>query len=251
MTAKLHEVLAVEADKKGVADRISGETLLNFRSKHQLFLGAVKKLSMDVAGQESVEKAGSELQEITTTVPARLAYTTEALANWLDVVGQKESTNQLAMADIVIDGETVAQNLPATFLLGLETKLKNIRDIYDAIPTLTPGTIWLPDGNEPNIFRGQEPEVRAKTQKTFQVLELSPATKEHKAQVKEYSEEVVVGKFTTHYSSGMISAHRKSELLGRLDKLVQAVKQARQRANNIDVAPFSVGDDLFKYINGE
>ncbi|MBV1952734.1 MAG: hypothetical protein KUG64_11145 [Cycloclasticus sp.] len=247
--SKLHEVLAVEADKKGVADRISAETLQNFRSKHQLFMGNSKKLQMDVAGQESLEKSGSELQEITTTVPDRLNYTTEALTSWLDVVGQKEATNQEAVGDIIIDGVTIANNVPATFLLGLETKLKAIRGLYEAIPTLTAGTIWIPDGTEPNVFRGQEPEIRAKTQKKMQVLTLAPATKEHPAQVKEYNEEVVVGKFTTHFSSGMISSHRKSELLGRVDKLIQATKQARQRANNIDVVDFKIGDDLFGFIN--
>jgi hypothetical protein len=39
-------------------------------------------------------------------------------------------------------------------------------------------------------------------------------------------------------------------MLGRLDTLIQAVKKARQRANNVDVVKTTAADQFFKYILG-
>ena len=250
--SKLHEVLAVEADKAGIAKRIMDETRGVFQSKHQLFLGAVKTLKMDNDGFDSLEAASSEKQLITTTVPDRLNYTAKAISDWLDVVSQKEHTNQTAAkADLVIGGVVLLTNVPATLLLGLEKKLKLVREIYNTIPTLAQGTDWEDDSsNIPHTFKAGRDEVRAKTQKTNKSRVMYEATKEHPAQIEKWSEETVVGNYTTKYTSGMISSARKMELLSRVDDVIQAVKQARQRANNCQVVKnCNIGTILFNYIN--
>ena len=48
----------------------------------------------------------------------------------------------------------------------------------------------------------------------------------------------------------MISSAAKSDILGRLDKVIQASKKARQRANNIEANKLSFAKGLFDYING-
>ena len=249
---KLHEVLAVEADKQGVAKRLTDESRFIFKSKHQLFLGATKILTMDDAGHESLEDSSKENQDLTTTVPARLEYTAQAIASWLDVVAQKEYTNQTsAKADLVIDGEVLLSDVPATFLLGLESKLKNIREMYNEIPTLAQGTVWLTDETAlPNSYRAEHEDIKSKTKKVPKSRVMYEATKEHPAQIEKWNEEVVVGKYTTQYRSGMISSTRKMQLLGQIDTLIQATKQARQRANNVDVfTDCKVGKTLFDFIN--
>ena len=41
-------------------------------------------------------------------------------------------------------------------------------------------------------------------------------------------------------------------MLGRLDRLISAVKQARQRANGVEVnKALKIGDVLMVYINGD
>jgi len=250
--SKLHEVLAVEADKQGIARRLTDESRTIFKNKHQLFLGATKMLKMDDAGHESLEESSKENQDLTTTVPARLVYTGNAIAAWLDVVAQKEYTNQnSAKADLVIDGQVLLTDVPATFLLGLETKLKGIREMYNDIPTLASGTVWLKDENGlPDSYRAETTDIKAKTKKTVMFRILDKATKEHPAQIEKWNEEVVVGKYTTQFRSGMISSSRKMQLLGQIDALIQATKQARQRANNVEVFKnCKVGKTLFDFIN--
>lgn len=251
---KLHEILAVEPDKEGIAKRMIDETKDVFKNKHHIFSGLTKSLKMDTSdeGNSSLEEASAEIIEVTTTVPERLAYTENSISEWLDVVLTKEAGNQGdAKADILVDGQTIAEGLPATFLLGLEKKLKHIRDIYDNIPTLPPSVVWEEDANaEENIYRSRNDDIKTKTQKRPQFRVLYDATPEHPAQVEKWMEEIVVGRYTTTQQSGMLPAHKKASMMSRLDKLIQAVKQARMRANSVEVNNLKVGSKLFDYING-
>lgn len=247
---RLYETLAVEADKKGIATRILEESTRVFKDKHNLFQGGTKTLSMLEEGQSALEDANSEIKEVSTTVGERLDYTVGPVSDWLDVTLQKEATNQIAVADLVVDGEVLAENLPATFLLGLEDKLKGIRKMYNEVPTLSPTIIWEDNVNgKANTFRSKNLEVKTKTQKVPKShIEVAP-TEFHPAQISRWNEEVVVGKYETSHLSGMVSSERKMQLLGRVDKLIQATKQARMRANGVEVIKSRVGADLFKYIN--
>lgn len=252
---KLHEVLAVEGDREGIASKIMQETSQVFKNKHNLFTGGEKTLEM--LGERTdevsaVEKAAGESQRIQTTVVERLAYTEDAVVNWLDTVFQKEVTNQtVARADLIVDGETLASDVPATFLLGLENKLKSLRSIYFQIPTLTPEITWEADANAgDNIYRSKDVDIRSKTAKQIKSRVLYDATKEHPAQIEKWTEDSVVGHFKTSVTSSMMPAADKAALLGRIDKLIQATKQARMRANNVEASAGKIAGSLFKYING-
>jgi len=247
MGNKLHELLAVEADLEGAAKKILAESIKTFKDKPGFFTGMVRELKMFEEGEE---KPPVERQEITTTVVAKLDYTKKPVIRWLDAVAQKERTNQDAKADLVVDGAVIAKEVPATLLLALESRLKLVKAVYDAIPTLAPGKKWeLDESQGPNVYRDVHPEEKYKTKKTFEHKVLYNATKEHPAQIERWEETKNVGKYVQSVWSGMISPAQKSRLLGRIDKLLEEVKKARQRANNTDVVKMHVGKLLFDYIH--
>ena len=167
------------------------------------------------------------------------------------MVLQKEATNQKAVADLVVDGEILATAVPATFLLGLENKVKRMRDMYLHIPTLQPGVRWeeAPSEGE-DVFASAEPLERFITQKQTKSTVLYEATKEHPAQIDKWSEDVKVGRYKIRTTTGIITTARKAEILDRLDKLVQGAKAARMRANATEVESLKVGRTLVDYING-
>jgi len=74
------------------------------------------------------------------------------------------------------------------------------------------------------------------------------ATDKHPAQVEVYYEDVVVGYWRTVKFSGALPASRVKELLDRVDKLQQAVKFAREEANNSEVTDQHIGDRFFAYL---
>ena len=158
----------------------------------------------------------------------------------------QELANTEAKADIELDGKILAASVPATMLLHLEGKLKALRELYLAIPTLPPGESW--ERNEVGNH-----EVTTKTVRTQKVLKnhvQAPATERHPAQVQTYSEDVRVGLAVTVKETSVLSVKDKSDLLARLDRLAVAVKQARQRANMTEVPKADIGKKLFAFIHG-
>lgn len=245
---KLHEILAVEADREGLFRSLLAETAVVFSKKQNIFQGAIRELKFN-EGEDGLDT--TEHLKIETTVGDKLEYLSKAVINYLDVVLQKDKANQAAVADIEIDGEVIATGLPAVNLLGLEAKLKKIREVYMSIPTLQVGVAWEKDENlGKGVFRNKHAEIKAKTAKRIRSAVLYEATKEHPAQIDKWNEDVPVGKITTQNFSGMLSSKAKSEILGRLDKLIQSVKQARMRANMVEVQDARIGAELVSFIHG-
>lgn len=252
--SKLHEILAVEGSKEGYFKDALVEMTNLFKNKLNHFNGFNKILTLH--GEETPEKTAKELSEtenqtLTTTVQAELNYLADVVANYVDVLYQKDDANQRAFADIIIDDKIIAKNVPATTLLSLENKLKQLRPVYDQIPTLQPGTSWqaepsLGDG----VYIDANKQIRTKTKKGFDFKVLTPATDKHPAQIEKWETVEDVGFTTLTRWTGMISVAEKVEILKRFDKLSQAVKQARQRANEVEVNKVNIGRSLFDYING-
>lgn len=250
MAIKLHEILAVEADVENVAKKVTDEAAVTFSKRPQHFLGSVRTLEYFDADTDDHD-ASTERLALTTTVSDKLNYTHKAISKHWDVLYRKDLANQKAVADIVVDGTVLVKDVPAIFLLGLETKLKKLRELYATIPTLQPGIDWEVDPSlGENIHKMSHPEKKMKTSKAFKSQVLYDATKEHPAQIEKWEEVVNVGVFTKEVWSGMVTVLDKSNLLARVDKLLAAVKQARQRANCVEVSQDRIGDTLFRFIEG-
>jgi hypothetical protein len=245
--AQLHEVIAVESDLNATAQKMIDEAIITFTKKPDTYNGSVRSLTM-LDASRSGEDTTVEVP-VGDTVPAKLEYVGNSFSKYIDAVLQKEATNQEAKADLVVEGQTIATQLPATFLLGLENRLKRIRDLYTTAPTLKPGLRWEVDVSMGDEHFRAEDRPTFKTEKTVNSKVLYEATKEHPAQIEKWTEDVNVGRVETTHMSGMISPARKAVLLGRIDTLIRAVKRARMKANQQEVVDRSVGADLWAYIN--
>ena len=69
--------------------------------------------------------------------------------------------------------------------------------------------------------------------------------------VKEVFEDVPVARITKDSYSGMFTSAQKADIIGRLDALLKAVKQARQRANNVEADKSKFGSIITKFLLGE
>jgi len=245
----LHEILAVVGSLDGAKDKIIAEAQNTFTKKPAHFMGWHKKLEMhdEERKQEEIE----ENQAIVTTVMDKLDYMKQSCSRFYDAKLQKETGGQLAKADIIIDDQVLASDVPVYFLLELEKELKQLRAVYDSIPTLAPGVEWKKaEDIGKGIWRAANKLQKTKTEKSIQHKIIVPATKEHPAQIREWNEDKVVGMYITDTWSGMLSPAEKSILLDRFDKLLRAVKKARQRANGTEVPKVTIGSAIFSYIHG-
>jgi hypothetical protein len=246
--AKMHELLAVESSVTANYQRDLDETL-KVLGRPDLFTRQVSKKSF--FAEEDQKLNTTETKEITTSVKERLKWFANIADSFYDVVAQKDLTNQKAVADIVLDdGSVLLSAVPATTLLAMETRLQDWRKVLSATPTLPSGISWEWDANE-GLWKNEEPVVTFQTKKTAKAVVLYEATKEHPAQVKEVFEDVPVARITKDTYNSMLTSAQKAELIGRLDNLLKAVKQARQRANNVEADKTKIGHALSKYLLGD
>lgn len=241
---KLHELLAVEGDLKSRSQQAKSQIIKLSTDGTSRLLGKVITYQLAEGEDERVP----EVTELSTTVQGELSLFLDVFGKWLDVALQKEITNREASADIIVDDKTLFEDLPATALLNLESKLAEIRSVYEAIPTNDSAERWEWDEGREHYISAER--VTYITKKVPKVLVLYEATEEHPAQTESFHEDVRIGTRTTTLHSGMLSPKEKRERLGRIDKLLRAVKQARQRANDIDVKEESIAKMLFDYIEG-
>jgi hypothetical protein len=250
--AKLHEVLAVDKDLEQVVAKVVGEAVVTFTKKVDHFTGHVRTLRMFDEKRKDEEAGQGEVKELTTTIPAKLTYVAEHVIRHYDALAQKEATNQLAKADVKMpDGSLLLKDIPATLLLGLENKLARLREMYDSIPTLQPGVEWAPEPQAAlkGVYKAVHDEVSLKSEKDFNFRILVAPTDKHPAQVEKWNVDKPVGEYTRKRTSGMLTPKQKSDLLGRLDDLISAVKQARSRANVQEVQELAVGKVIFDYLH--
>jgi hypothetical protein len=253
--AKLHEVLAVEADLEGKSKKIVSEAKDTFLKKPHLFQGKVRTLSLfrgdDEITKKAAEAAEAQNQVLATTVHDKLGYIWESIAAHWNAVAQKEYTNQTATADIVVGNRTIAADVPVTFLLSLESKLTALREVYETIPTLEPNIAWT---SAPSLGKNivVAPEVTTlKTQKETDYRVTAPATDKHQALVVQVDKIANVGAYTDTRTSGLVSPAQKSDWLEKIDTLRRAVKQARQRANEAPIVDSQISSAIVSFIHGD
>ena len=256
--AQLHEILAVEGDHEGRTKKLIAETLSTFKNKENLFKGSQRSLVMfgkDEANSlelQAVEQKESKVLPLASTIPENLNYLAAIIGDYYDVVYQKEATNQVSKADLKIQGRILVPDVPVTFLLSLESRLKEVRAVIVEIPTLEPEINWTADAShaKKNVWRSTEKHDLKSVKDTDFRITVQP-TQFHPAQVVTFDTVRNIGQYTDLAWSGKISSADKAQLLTNIDTLISEVKKARQRANSTPLVDNPrIGDVLMKHIFG-
>jgi len=248
---KLHEVLAVETDRRGQAKKIVAEAKHTFDKKETHFREQRRVYRpKDIEGEQLPE----EFTNMVDTVPTKLAWVWKNLARYIDLMLTKETSNTVAKADLVVRGVVLANDVSATALLNLEHQVDMMREVVLSVPTLSPDEKWSKDPNhekQPNVYISV-PRDSKRTIKTIKPIVLYEATKEFAAQVEKMTFDEVVGYWTVTQWSGEISSAEKAEMLERVDDLASSVKKARMRANQVEVIQVKLAEKLLDFVqNGE
>ncbi len=249
----LYELLAVEPEKKANAERARGQTIEAFRASQAHFTGMRRTFKPFAVDEAKGEVAGERLEtetHIVKTVTEELEKTLALSADAFDVAFQVDEANMRARADLVVDGQVLAEALPATYLLQLEKRLRELRLIFKEIPTFDPVRRWSedPGADKKNVLRA-EPVVTIRKQRTRKYNVMHEATKEHPAQIDIVEVDEPVGEIRSYDWTGMISPGRKAALLEQVDRLIEAVKEARARANSVEIDPSQkIAQRLFQHL---
>jgi len=241
---KLNQIIAVE---KGVKSNVTRDVTDSY---HQLQKAALLTgISRTYTPRDDEgDKLPAEYTKVQLDAMDVVRQSAERLTELFDVTATKDATNQVAVADVVVDGKTLLSKVPVTYLLFLEKQLTDFHTLIKKLPVLDGSEDWHRD--EAQGCYATEPVQTTRTKKIPRNHVKAEATEKHPAQVEVYHEDVIVGTWRTVKLSGAVPASTVAALLARIDKLQAAVKFAREEANETTAVEKKVGEAIFQYLLG-
>lgn len=245
---RLNTVVAVET---GTKNRVNEKLTTVYKTiqKADLFTGhhkTYKPRDEDPTSQFG-EKLPDDVKQVQANATKLLKEVAAAQTELYDISFVRDVANAGAKADVVVDGTAILKDVPVTYLLWLAKRFDDLHSEIKKLPVLDPAEQWTYDPNAGMYVT--RPAETIRTKKVTMPLVLYPATEQHPAQVKEVTEDKIAGTWSTIKHSAAIPADRKEQLLGRVEKLQKAVKQAREEANMAEVPKVpSVGDAIFNFV---
>ena len=240
--ARLNQIIAIE---KGVKSRSFQELTEAHHSlqKPALLAGIARTYRPK---DEEGEQLPAESTKVQIKADDVIRKTVAILTRLFDVTATKDWGNCVAKADVIVDGNKLLEQVPVSYLLFLEKQLVDLHTFVRKLPTLDASETWTFDASAD--CWATEPVQTVRTKKIPRNHVKAEATEKHPAQVEVYYEDVTVGYWRTVKFSGALPAQRINELLERVEKLQQAVKFAREEANNAEVEDQKVGEAVFQYL---
>jgi hypothetical protein len=242
MAKKLNQIIAVEKNIKGRA--LQDLTEAHHSLQKPALLAGISR------SYRPKDEEGEQLPPEATKVQMKsediIRKTSETLTKLFDVVATKDWANCQAKADVVVDGQKLLNDVPATYLLFLEKQLVDLHTFVKKLPVLDASETWAFDQSAD--CWATEPVMTTRTKKVPRNHVKAEATEHHPAQVEVYYEDITVGNWRTIKFSGSLPARRINELLARVEKLQEAVKFAREEANSLEVEDVKTGEAILGYL---
>lgn len=242
---KLNQINAIVSGRKGEAEKAVTE-LYKLIQKDQLFAGRERTYRPldEIQGQ----KLPPESQRVQQRADDLIR---QAVAKWTDLwnlIYTQDVGNQQAKADVVVDGKAILSGVPVTFLLFLDKQVNDLETFVSKLPTPDPAEEWSHDPNS-GLLRSKATES-VRTSKEPTVIVKYEATKEHPAQTELFTKDVPVGTWTQILYSGCLPTDRKNAILERVKKLQDAIKQAKEQANLMEVEKQKAAEAVFAFVFG-
>lgn len=242
MTKRLNQVIAIEKSVKTRAYALLTD-LHKTTQKHDLTDGFAKAYQPI---KDDGVKLPSENKRAQVSADDVFKQVSKAFIELFDVTATKDYTNCVATADVIIDGKVLMKAAPATYLMFVRKQLTDFEAFVGKFVELKNDIEWNMDSIT-GLYKSS-PVVTHKTEKVQEPLTLHEPTKEHPAQTQLITKDMLVGHWTTVHYSGALPRTRKIELLDRIHKALNAVKEALETANQAVASEQAIGKDFFDYL---
>lgn len=239
---RLNQIVALTQGKKS-RNATAITAIYHKAQKAPLFNGLVRTYQPKDDDGEHQPTESNKVQERATDLIGEFQTSMEDL---FDIVATQDKGNCFARADVTVDGETLIKDVPATTLLFLEKQMTDVKTFIEHLPVLDPSKEWNYDTNQDLWATPAQQTVRSK--KVPRAFVKAEATDKHPAQVEVFTEDVQVGTWSKIDYSGAIPSSRKTMMLGRVGKLLDAIKSAREQANLVETEQVSIGENLLDYV---
>jgi transcriptional regulator NrdR family protein len=242
---RLNQVLATEKELKTNGYKRASEIYKTFQ-KPEHFNGFAKTYRKKDEGDEKAEDYPPEKKVIQHDAAALLDEVRDYMQKLFDVEATKDYANCSARADVTVDGKVILQDAPATLLLFLEKQLRDLRAEVEKVPVLDSADAWVWDKEARTWKTGVT--TTHKTKKEPRVVVKFEPTEHQPGQADVFHDDRVVGYWDTVKMSSSLSATRKKQLLDRIDRFAEAVKHAREEANEAEAPSIEIGAAVLDYV---
>lgn len=239
---KLNQVNAIEKSTKTRVYEAISEAHKTLQ-KDTLFSGVSRTYRPK---DEEGESLPPEEQKVAMRAENVIGFSVARWAELMDVSATRDVANCKATADVEVNGLIVLPNVPVTYLLFLEKQLADLHTFVKKLPVLPATEAWHLDATQ-DLY-ATKPFETSRTKKLTRAMVLYEATKEHPAQVKEVTEDVLVGYWQTIKYSGALPANQVNEMVHRVEQLQKAVKFAREKANETEAPKVTAGKPILEFV---
>jgi len=239
------QVIAIETDIKQRA-KPAITKVHKATQKPELFDGSSAVYEVAREGEETYPPKSIKVRLVAENALREMAETWVEFTDWT-ATKDLGNCSEDARADVVVGGVTLLEQAPVPLLLFLEKQVTDLRKAIEVIPTLSESEDWVYD-EALGYHRTREPVRTHKTKSTKRAIVLHPPTKEHPAQTQLIDEVRTVGYWVGSKFSGALPVPRKRQLVDRANKLLQAVKAAREEANTAKTPVQNIGAKLFDFV---
>ena len=239
---KLNQIIALVAGKK---TRIQQLMTTVHHGWHKDRISGINRTYAPLDEKGEVFPAESRMVQV--RVPDAINKVTSQIADFMNIIATQEYSNTLAKADIEVGSIKILSDVPISALLFLEKQLIDLHTLATSLPTLSTDRTWTNDDAKHCYVTSSE--QTAKTNKKIEVIVKYEATKEHPAQTELVSLDRTIGYWTTTHMSGALPEKERDAIVSRIELLRDAVKVAREKANDIEVQLVdSFGQAVMGYI---
>ena len=235
------------AAEKGVVKRAHEKKsdLYKFVQKIALYFGLTKNYTPDTDDGEQLPSESSVAQRNLRADLKEFMLTSKSL---MDLQLTKDTANQSAVADLIVDGQLWVKDVPVTSLLSWEKAIVDMISFLKAMPTLPRSQVWTKDEASGQYIT--EAVRTSRTKKQQKPIVLYDATDKHPAQTQIITEDVKVGTWTKQdYSTAMPEAEKEMRI-EKASRLLDDVKRARERANDRVIEQREVPAVMLDYLLG-
>lgn len=241
---KLNQVLATEKELRTNGYKRASEIYKLFQ-KPDNFNGFAKTYRKKEENDQG-EDYPPERKVVQHDAAGLLDEVREYMVKLFDAEATKDWANCAAKADVTVDGKVLIKDAPATLLLFLEKQLRDLRAEVDKVPVLDSAEAWSFD-SEARLWKTPVTTTH-KTKKEPRVVVKFEPTEHQPGQADVFHEDRVVGYWDTVKMSSALSATRRKQMLDRIDVLAEAVKHAREEANETAAPPQSIAVAVLDYV---
>ncbi|MHA1342368.1 MAG: DUF7873 family protein [Promethearchaeota archaeon] len=242
---KQNQVIAIVKGKKSQAEKVTKKTYQQLE-KNDLFSGIDRTYRPK---SEEGDKRPPEKKIVQQTVQSSIADIKEVNEDMINLVAAMDIGNCDAKGNVIVNDITLLKDVPATHLIFLEKRVEDFITLISKLPVLDAAEEWTWN---PNIgCYSAAPRETSSTNKVLNHKIVAEVTKEHPAQVAQYTIDEIVGYWSTILLSGNISADDKKNLLKKARDLSDAIKIAREEANNAEIKTSDFGTKIMNYLFGE